>query len=110
MKYARTPLDEPGAVCLILVEEIGLQAPSKTVSYIPAEWNDEISVEHREYIRRIAKDWHDSVLSEARNRWLEGLSGLSVGPLRIGASGVCTEGELSDLLDSIFKQVGYRYL
>lgn len=84
-----------------------LNAPAILRTYVPQKWSEEIPSHHKAYLLALAKEWNQVFLSDHQNRLLDGMEHLSVGLLRLEASGSIPESQLTEVLDTAFAGSGY---
>ncbi len=75
--------------------------------YVAAHWTDIVTPCHHEYLRRLTHEWitHDGIIDRVGE--FKALEEQSVGPLRFGASGICSLPEIPTVLESVFGPSGY---
>jgi hypothetical protein len=105
--YSPDPIDDFDSPCLAITLDNISSSSRQLDVYLSALWNDITEPRHHEYIWTLFREWyHRKELTDVTGT-LEALEDLSVGPLRIRASGICMKAELPHLLESIFGQPGY---
>jgi len=105
--YSPEPIDNSESRCLVITLDNASSSSGQLDLYLPVLWNDTMAPRHHEYIWTLFLEWYRRKDLTDIADTLKAMEELSVGPLRLGASGTCLKAELPHLLESIFGESGY---
>lgn len=109
LNYAPTVIGESDALCLVLAKKMTVPEQANLEIYISNRWKEDISEPHLGYISDMIKDFLSLPLGDI-DHVLANAQDMSVGPLRLGLTGTCSDNDLHRLLAEIFIQSGYSEL
>ncbi len=107
LMYSPCPVDKRSFPCFVLLQDDAPLSSTQMDVFLPVLWDHLIQTHHREYILALATDWHRRKVAIKLASITSLLEELSVGPLRLGASGSCPRTQVPTLLTSIFGTLGY---
>jgi hypothetical protein len=109
LNYAPTVIGESDAPCLVLAKELTAPERANLEIYISNRWEKDISEPHLGYVSDMIKDFLSLPLSDI-DHVLANVQDFSIGPLRLGLTGTCSDKDLHRLLGEIFIRLGYSAL
>src|SRR5665213_1565340 len=108
LNFAPTAISDAIAPCLVLAEARSIEKVTLRL-FVSRRWKQNLPESDREYVAAFME--HVVSLPQKEiEQLLVNVDGISVGPLRPGAGGICDELELTRLLNEVFGEIGYDVL